>query len=444
MPAAAYAKVPEPPSRLAETEPFEVLLPKLAYVEAVRDLANSETWIGKAVPMSLCVGPAIKWAQLNTLLLWACTLGNCFLTYCMTECTHDAVRTSKSSVMWVLLGSLQAIIFLVCTCLEFICLRFTTVPFVQIAGQFKVLGLKVSFWVWLAVAFLQSTLMKADMITDGKFVAILLRQEECPGQQINYLWKAVTAHSVMPGLASVKLSHLALIVFLLTLGQCIWPAVQSTPKCGEPNVDYCIAAALPDSSSERQKFDFTNLLGQNVKLGDAMMMLGEAASMASLQLQSPTYPFAKARLEPRKAVSLAGATMSRGVVSIGLVAVLENSVQIHFQVFIFAVHRLLSKTCNTLAVTSLVLSMLMLVVKFKQAYTLLSFSHQVLSGAGDEATHSRHFRDLLRYTRILKMMVLALLFSIAHGVAQFVGAFVCKDSLWNMLGCVDLEALGKV
>eukprot|EP00415_Alexandrium_ostenfeldii_P004354 UN4354 len=82
-----------------------------------------------------------------------------------------------------------------------------------------------------------------------------------------------------------------------------------------------------------------------------------------------------------------------------------------------------------------------LALKLKDAFKLLSFSNKVRAGAGEEAGQSEKLQHLLRYTRILQLLMLLLLLSLAYGAAKFAAAFICEDSLWNLTGCVDVAAL---
>merc|ERR1712176_1475453 len=79
-------------------------------------------------------------------------------------------------------------------------------------------------------------------------------------------------------------------------------------------------------------------------LGDTLMVLAEASNMMTLQAQNPAYPRAKERYawaserDPKRCLSFLRNALSRGVMRIGLVAVLENTIQIILQTQLLAIN----------------------------------------------------------------------------------------------------------
>jgi hypothetical protein len=159
-------------------------------------------------------------------------------------------------------------------------------------------------------------------------------------------------------------------------------------------------------------------------------------------------------------------SIQRGFARISLVALLENAVQSNIQVTVLAMFKYLSvstdfipaaeiKQMEIQTVFSVSVSVYMAIVMMFEMSGLLSFCYWTYTEGSavlkdDEFDYLKN-TDQEKYKRItsslrdVKLSSLAMIGILAmltgfnmYAVIKMIAAFRCKDSLWNITGCVDM------
>lgn len=461
---------------------FRDLLPD--FNDDVARLAESHEFNKNPVPMGLCTGPAVKLARISVLITWTALLGITALSYSKMECAEDG-RMSHYP-LWIL--GLWVPFFLICGYMEISMFRYVSIPYVQVTRSWTLAHSNWPFQVYFGFFFIMSQLNRADYATDSLFVASTVAHVNCPGQQISEIWKVIVSQSVFRYLGNIHFEWVALASFALMLLQLVYPFLQSTPRYGQ-NADYVIGTRRPDGSNATLQFQ--NLMGENMNFGDALMILCEPNASVTLALLSPAFPRKKAELvleqdskdrteQLHRALSFVRNALTRGLVLVGSVALLENAFQTNMQVTLFGIKCAVARSPwghhSIPCLLSIVLSITMSVEKTNVAINLLRFSRDIraqirpmLEQLDQEQRRShRHSRSMSavlsetevkpnaqwnledelaavrRYSYMLLMATILLLLCMMYALTKLVAVFVCKDSLWNITGCVDLEAAGYV
>jgi len=286
-------------------------------------------------------------------------------------CTDDGFAT-RPGWLWLAFAP----VLVVSMTLEYKCLTYTVLPFVQVTKRFRLLNIPVSYEVWMFCTMVLSVLNKADMASDSFFLAATLKSETCAHEKITRVW--IHLASEFPVQLPSQFSHIVLFSYLLMFLQVVYPVLESTPRCGQ-QVDY-----TPGTANGARK-RFLNLNGNEMNLGDTLMILGEASNMATLQLQNPAYPRAKelyawgCEKNPKRCLSFLRNALSRGIMRLGLVAVLENTVQIILQTELLAMNYYIfgSEHSQVQACISIALSLLMSVSRVVEFWQLRRFYGEV-------------------------------------------------------------------
>lgn len=471
---------------MIEPHPFTTVLPKCVYSEEVAALSSRPEFQTKCVPMGLCVGPAVPLARAGAIVAWVGMLFLSAVSFPFSNCTEDNYAVYPQW-LWLIFAPIVAVRFY----LEWKCLQFTTIPYIQVTSSFRFLGCLVSFRWWFVWVIALGLLNMFDFGTDAFFTGVSLRTERCKGQRITEVFHIVMRHSALrfiPLVGHLRFSTIVVVVFLMSFLQLVFPLLVSTPRCGE-KPDYVVGVDLPDG--RKCKLQFTNLFGMNMNLGNALCILGESAGMASVQTLNPWFSRYKDQQIWMEAFhgdeevneenmthqmgclmrSLSGVRgeLERGVVRYGLQAVLENAIQANLQVTLFAIHRAVmnEKKIQVQALTSILITLLQASMRFIIVHELFTFSAHVQLKVAEakkvieasNAETSCHIHDLQRagfrtqwglehelravkrYTILMKLICFLFVLAICYAIAKLVAAFVCKESVWNISGCVDLSSL---
>lgn len=423
-------------------------LPCWAPTEEVTALALTPGFKEHPVPMGLCVGPAVRIARWSVATLWISQCLLALLAYRVSYCQEDGF-VYRPSWLWYLFAP----VLVLNLGLEYRCLQYTVLPFAQVTGSFRFVGLKVSYVGWLMLVGCLSIVNKVDMASDSFFLAVALRTDQCQGSevQLDAVWSETIRQSFIPYFSWIRISTITLVCYIVMYMQLLYPLAQSTPTCGD-SADLVVGNTA--------NAEFRNILGHNMNLGDVLMILGEAANMASLQAQNPIYARAKEQYKwrhetnPTRSLIFLRNELLRGVVRIGLVALLENAVQLNIQTTLFAMNRAVfgGKYWQTQTLASILLSLMTSGSKvmgfwqcwkfyrsvFRRIELLKEESEDVWTGpsAPDLYRHEELFAR--RYMILLWGMVVVFFLLCSYACCKLVAAFVCKESVWNLSGCVDL------
>jgi hypothetical protein len=213
------------------------------------------------------------------------------------------------------------------------CLKYTTIPYIQVAGSFKTFRyFKCGFWPWYAIMTMMSIGQTCDYGTDGFFMAVVLRAGQCSGSKLESIWHEVMAQSVLGGISSLSFTSIAIISYVLVLLQPVLAFLQTTPSCSEESPKYTVSGdAKP----------FRNCLGNEKNYGQALFDLADVSDMCSIQVQQPSFAQEKAKKawiecspldKVTRVLSHTNKALNRTMSRIGLVTLLENAYQINLQV----------------------------------------------------------------------------------------------------------------
>eukprot|EP00930_Biecheleria_cincta_P048013 TRINITY_DN33395_c0_g1_i1.p1 TRINITY_DN33395_c0_g1~~TRINITY_DN33395_c0_g1_i1.p1 ORF type:complete len:423 (+),score=64.61 TRINITY_DN33395_c0_g1_i1:3-1271(+) len=419
--------------------------------------------------MGLCTGPGIPNARKGVAALWISLFSITVIAYFSTGCVDAEVGRVPVIPAWVWLFWIPA--FIACAYVEFQCFKLTTIPYGQVLKRFLIFRRAVPFRAWLAILTCLSQLQRLDMATDGFFVANALADPICNGR-IDEVWQLVMERSMF---RTIHLDHVlqfhrvVLLSFMCMTAQLLYPLLHTSPKDSQV-VDYdVIGPRRPDGSEAILQFE--NYLGETVNFGDALHLLGEPMGASTLTLQKPSFPKQKADVilqstplttdNLHRSLSFVRNTLVQGVVTIGLVALLENAFQINLQVSVFAMKRAVLKDDLwqwhwAPQLFSISLSFIVSLEKIKAGIELLWFwrstTNRILEATRDGQTHStedeflsdKRWRKTNWHMKRLVVLLLLLILATSYALVKFIKVFQCKDSLWNLSGCVDLEAAGFV
>jgi hypothetical protein len=357
---------------------------------------------------------------------------------------------------------------------QFVCLKYTTIPYVQAVGSFKVLRcIDAGFLAWYIMTTLMSICQSLDYGTDGFFIAVVLRAGQCSGGRMEAIWHEVMSQSVFHGHFSVSFTTTAIISFILMFLQPLFAFLHTTPKWSE-TPKYAVGESEP----------YQNLLGSSKNMGDALFDLADCSEMCSIQVQSPQFPHAKAlkaweECEPHdkisRVLSFTHNALNRSLSRIGLVTLMENAYQINLQVsilglFLFildneeefganaaALHRMQWQTKASIA-----LSVFQACIRLGEVKQILSFGfwtiakvhsarddityHQLGNGDGTIVTPRTSSDISWVKAKVVLIIVFTLAFISITGYAVckvYFVLWVCEDRLWNLTGCVELTHLKK-
>jgi len=432
------------------------MVPCWAYAQSVYDLAHSEDFCDRVVPMSRSVGPAIIWAKVSLSLLWLGCCGYAYLSYILATCDGHG----QSLYPWWLWISFTPTLIMF-GWLELVCLKYTTIPYIQVTGEYRFLGCATNFHCWFAIGMLQSAIQRADMLSDGIFIAMAVHDNEvCQNMNniysrtIEQVWVFSASSSfVVP--VSVSYFQMVLISCLLVSVQLIYSLLVTTARCGD-SVDYVVGLAKADGTKAMHRYK--NVFCEDMNLGDTLFLLGEAAGMNLLQKQSISYPRAKQEQcsDPKLSLVYVRNAIARGVLRLGVVGILENCAQLYLQICVFALKRMVdSSRPNYQGLASIVLSLVMNAIKLGDAFELLKFWSEVQAkvkpdtewapgmDAAEDQLH-KEYNSVVKYSVALKLASFIIVIFTFYMVAKLSAAYMCKDAVWHLSsGCIDLGHLNS-
>merc|ERR1712048_615004 len=201
----------------------------------------------------------------------------------------------------------------------------------------------------------------------------------------------------------------------------------------------------------------------------ALFAMSEATGMAILHEMDMVYPEQREKevrmeileethkIDPKVSLEFVRGALARGVVSVGLVGVLENALQVYLQALGFtltaaedAIKQHSQWNLQTVtALCSIILSAFMCLLKLKHAKHLISFAYTVRQAIHEDpwcesSPHviAEQWKWIYGYLIILCIFAGVLAYSIAAASFTIIGVFHCQHSLWILgSGCIDLQGL---
>jgi len=442
-------------TRMNDLLMYQDILPWWGYDQEVGKLAETLAEEDKPVSMQSCTGPAILPAKVALFFFWPLYIAVTGFGVFSAECTHHHNH-------WRMRGLYAAAICLRLI-VEFKCLRYATIPYLQTLGRFQWMNVTIPFQCWLLIVGCMSITNMLDLMSDSLFVVSATENMACStsGQedhrsvQIDLLFVALMKKTNLHFLTHLSYANFAQIIWLLTLSQMIYPLLECTPRWSQ-TIDYSVGS---------RQTKFKNLFGYDSNLGDCLYQLADATVMASLAVQVPEYPRARESLrrriksetgefDPLNSFQFLRGALSEGMVSVGLVGTLENSPQILLQSMVFACAMVESHLAGRSNLTpfekqtviSLTLSTIVTMTKLWKTRVLVVFFLDVNSAISESglplsAEASQELTTIRRMVAVLILWAVLLTFCVYLAVGQLIATtLTCKGQVWLPLhGCFDLS-----
>jgi len=384
---------------------------------------------------------------------------------------------------------------------EWKALRWLILSLVHYLGPFKVFGRKVSLGKWLFLVFAMSAAMHLDLVTNGLFVAKLIKTVHC-GKRIATTITQIWAHTIetscfwwVPGLSN--LGSALLICWGVMFLQPVLCWLYVYPLAGYRNTNY-----EPASTGDTTKGAVDGYLTPWSKLwgssdmqfhADVVKSLASTNRMVSVTDKGLEWTLARATKTELQLTRLERAyyqvekELTRIKHRLYLMLVLEKLLLLEVQTSVFAISRsLMSRSlpwrCDGQMLFSLVMSF---VTAFKTLYDCNAqrrgvnqfcldcekwqqaweangspdfcsrcMAWHIASSKSSDAMAKRRKkisenREKLGVTQRQFLIGIALLMiGLLHCTAKFVMAWVCRDSLWNIhlpfLHSTDMDWKGCV
>jgi hypothetical protein len=355
-------------------------------------------------------------------------------------CSDEGVATYPS---WMLLSVLP---FLAARMVgEWACIKRFLRTYVQMALRagtvpFKVMGISSICSIWLSFYLVFSATNFIDFTTDSAFTAMTMASRSCPGQQISKIWDQTIEQSIFGKFGSIlDISWVALGVWLISFVQTIYPLILYYGRGEKPGGPSVANEWYPYLSWAKELRGGHNDLNENKVEGRVpYSALSEAAGLATVQ--GLAVPLADTILADAFGNSEALYTLDTQIVSrLVLSFIGENCVQINIQTSIFAINAHLLKKKLTSGQMKALLSIflgiattLLKLIEVRAYFTCM----KVRSITDDWAClgYGGHKRAI----RIIKLACVIMILSLLYAAMKLTGAFLCKDSMMNITGCVVL------
>jgi hypothetical protein len=417
-------------------------------------------WNTVAESLDEVVGPEIKWMRAAVFAMIAMQVGLFFFVKAkVVTCPPDGVYPTYDNRVFIL--ALPVIAFR--SYVEWRALKRYLPTYVNIVRSssrrdffpFKALGKPTNFYVWFAFYGMCTNLNIADVSTDSLQAATAMKATECPGndpeKNLEKIWAITMQQSIFGWLGFpapfLKLENIVVFVWAVSLVQMVYPLLQTAGR------NRCRRERVGDNGED------TRLLsGEPVFNIDKFGELTEAAGMATFQSVVVTashvhmYKTSGRLLEPAGLLAYAAPLLRQMVSRFVLCYFLETCLQLNLQTSLFAISFYLDHDpkAHIQMLGSLTLSLgltLLKLVEAKSCYDVTrAIDNAIASGEATGFRDSDMSEDLWnknlgtyrRCKRIIAISCIVLVLSLAYATCKLLAVFVCKDSMLNMTGCVQL------
>jgi len=399
-------------------------------------------------------------------------------------------------------------VFLLLTWWEWKCFKIVLVPFIQWLAPFNILGMKVSFRLWLAFTFMMSSTAKLDIATNSLFAAKMYATYRCPDslwQPAQDAWHAVIESSIV-----AKFPYADKLIFICLLGWIIIVVQQALaflmvhPWKGCRKIDYgWKSEARGYSTLWTRLFDTCYSRQGQVWHADVVRILAPAIRNLSIISQSCNWQMERVckhlemrgtgLAEQKRCFDMMYKETQHMVVNLWAYIIFERAVVMESQTSMYALIISLNQKSDHQIFFALLISFMTLIKALVDAHfqvgMLLRTHKQVmedckklmdqqseaenddftspfekfkawlmgLPGPGDLPTQE----DILLEARRAKIIIflgmrlgtLALLLILVHAFVKLVMAPVCEYGFWNLplgkaslarYGCVDLSGVDSI
>lgn len=415
-------------------------------------------------------GPAILEIWHATLVQWIFALAFPFFVVTLSHCPRGLEPFAHyPTYVWLLY--LPVVVYTI-RC-EVKALGWMMMTFAQYCAPFKLFGKTLSSgsWLWVTGAFSLAT--HADIVTNGLFLAKIIKTALC-GSNTFYkteeLWKRVIRESTVRWIPFFDNFYMLLvfcwaIMFIQPL-ICVFYAF---PLCGQ-SVSY---AARSMKKGYRTLWTVVCRTG-TVWHADCLKMLATVNRMTSLTDKSLDWCIQRANEELRsekeeknkhnRAFDMVNLEFARMVHRLYLVNLLEKAFMLEAQSALFVISRALQPRDQGWRIDwQMALSLFFSFLCFMKIIVDAICQHLMIKGLWDTKLYSLDLGEAqicrclgtekkhhLRWTWLCFLCGIFLLFCfLIHCIAKIIMAFACEDSLWDLplgnqpdtdwKGCVDLS-----
>eukprot|EP00929_Paragymnodinium_shiwhaense_P027760 TRINITY_DN16217_c0_g2_i1.p1 TRINITY_DN16217_c0_g2~~TRINITY_DN16217_c0_g2_i1.p1 ORF type:complete len:481 (-),score=48.12 TRINITY_DN16217_c0_g2_i1:63-1505(-) len=408
----------------------------------VAQSALEETIVLTGISEDEAAAQCMHWGEVGLIIVMFQQL----FIYSLTRYSSTCVDGSVKMALWVWLALVPLL-----ACRAYAELRIVQWMLLVVLhrnNDLRIGGIQTSVVVWLIVYGVFSLLNTLDIGTDSMFAAVTSSTVSCgKGDTLKQLWRSTWAQSVFAhfSIPAPDIDVIVMSAWLLSFVQLLWPAVTSLER------RYVTAF----SSAGYERNYQSSLMGKNVFFADVVWDLGDASGMATIS---------KFQLEKEKQqvkTSVENAIENWGYVD-GLVDAMpkrvfltwlaENALQINLQTTMFALTKaaaardgsMYAMSSQMQALASISISILATLVKLLEAREWLLLVSPLVGAQRPQTSQSEMelveaFQVRARRARwFVWFGCIALVGTLAYALAKLVGAFVCRDMLLNITGCVVL------
>jgi len=369
-------------------------IPRWAVCKEVLDLLGKWEKAKKGsapIPIRCCCGPAIVSGVKGVIVLVVAVIAFFFLGFAHTTCTENSY---PGTLMWIACLPFG----LARLGIEFRCLRYALLPYLQVVKRFTIWKQQVSFNCWLVFMATLSIVNMLDFVTDVLFFATTYRLQMCDWDRVEHAWKMLGRTS-LPGefLGSMYYNNLSLrgttmLFYVLSLVQVFYSLLEACPRPrGFEKVEY-IVGLDDDRPDDPHCFEyescaswlFTRLPGQmegeKTNHFEALISISDASGMASISQMTDGYPYHSAQNKIGSEKNLAKMVplsvlrnqlphlLSSCSKKAFLTMFLESALQINLQITVLGLKRALNITQNEMqALFSIIISLLVAVFQISKA-----------------------------------------------------------------------------
>lgn len=262
--------------------------------QRVRDLADKLATQKSAyiVSNSFAVGPGINYMIAAALLHPVIAVVMFVSAYLTVECPENMLHKTEhghTPIAWGIFATL-CVPHLYC---EWVGLRFSCLPFIQMLKQFRISGIYAGFTIWSASNFGMSVVNLISISTNSLFAA---RWVKCTDAQVDKIWSEALSQSYFSTVDfHLTLQHLIMPLWIATLLESFYLLLTTVPRPGQPALCRDVVLKPTDDS----KMMYQNLFGRSVTSGQVFSALGESAGMGTVIAQNLVYQQARADHELR-------------------------------------------------------------------------------------------------------------------------------------------------
>lgn len=419
-----------------------------------RDFENRSS---EPLPQQIIAGPAVKWAYLSNLNLWAFFAWFTYLARRTSFCNDSGSEGYATYPSW--LSGVFLVILLLSMYFEVRCLGYVLVPQLQVTKSFKFLCLDFTlfpFVIWFSFMMFMSVFSHLDFATNALFTATTLKTVNvCPqGSAIEEVWSTVLSQALVYG--DPSFARLINIAWWLMFFQIIFAVCDAVPlfPCA---VDYCVGYG------PGYTFRYRTLFHGDQNHGAALVTLQNASRMASNVFQAEAFAIGRfievldsrgMHWETRCLHHLRG-SLNRGILTFGLIGIGESAFYLNLQISLAAVNCAVtgkSFFAQWQICLSVIVSLLMAVKRTYDATHLIStimnarerFKDALKSTTSDmlvleEALNKQRAQNGWRL-RLLIILFTIYCGAVIYALLKFVAIAVCPHSVWNLSGCVELDS----